>query len=105
MAKYKLTKSGVQDKKTGAFIPDCQGNRDWRKYQTWLKKKGNKPDPEFTKAELETQEQRKTREIENAVVDMRLRKDAAKAEGLTELEEEYGTELTRLKSELADRSK
>lgn len=44
MRKYKLTKEGVQDTETGAFIPDDPDNRDWRQYQAWLKE-GNKPEP------------------------------------------------------------
>ena len=44
MIKYKLTKQGVQNKETGVFIPECKGNRDWRKYQAWLSE-GNKPLP------------------------------------------------------------
>lgn len=42
---YKLTTSGVQRLRDGAFIPNDNGNRDWREYQEWLKKEGNTPLP------------------------------------------------------------
>ena len=44
MALYELTKDGVFNTVTGAFIPNDTGNRDWREYQEWLAK-GNTPDP------------------------------------------------------------
>lgn len=100
MKKYKLTKDGVQNTKTGAFIPDDPKNRDWRKYQKWLAK-GNTPDPEFTAEEKVAKKQRKKRQIEIVIIDMRLRKDAADAEGLTELAIETQTELDELRAELA----
>ena len=37
MAKYKLTKDGVQNTETTAFIPNDIRNNDWREYQNWLK--------------------------------------------------------------------
>lgn len=53
MAKYRLLSSGgVQDKETGAFIPNSGGNRHWREYQEWLLVDGNTPDPEFTEQEI-----------------------------------------------------
>ena len=100
MAKYKLTNEGVQYKETGACIPANPANRDWRKYQEWLKVKSNKPDPEFTEEELTTQKQRQIRQIENAIVAMRIRKDAAESEEFTELEAESQAELDELRTEL-----
>ena len=99
MAKYKLTSDGVQDKETTAFIPANLANGHWRKYQKWLKK-GNKPDPEFTEEELTTQKQRQIRQIENAIVDMRVRKDATESEEFTELEAESQTKLDELRAKL-----
>lgn len=100
MAKYKFTNEGVQNIETGAFIPANPTNRDWCKYQEWLKKKSNKPDPEFTEEELTAQKQRKIRGIEYTITDTRVRKDAAKAEGLIELEAESQTELDKLRTQL-----
>ncbi len=101
MAKYKLTSEGVQDTERGAFIPATSTNRDWRKYQKWLKVKTNKPDPEFTAEELAAQKQRKIRNIERTIADTRVRKDAATAEGLTGLADECQAELDKLRIELA----
>lgn len=100
MAKYKLTSEGVQDIETGAFIPAISTNRDWRKYQEWLKVKTNKPDPEFTKEELTIQKQRNIRNIERSIADERVRKDAATAEGLTGLADECQIELDKLRTKL-----
>ena len=100
MAKYKLTQQGVQDIEAGASIPANSTNRDWRKYQAWLAK-GNTPDPEFTAEELAAQKQREKRQIEIAIVDMRLRKDAANAEGFVGLEAETQAELGKLRAGLA----
>ena len=97
---YKLTKDGVQNLETMAFIPNNLVNRDWRRYQAWLAE-GNTPSPEFTAEELAAQKQRKKRQIETAIVDMRLRKDAANAEGFTGLEAETQAELGKLRAELA----
>ncbi len=99
MAKYKLVRGGIQNKETMAFIPDNLDNRDWRKYQAWLAE-GNIPDPEFTQAELDVQKQKKLRSIETAIVNMRLRKGAADAEGLIELAGEAQAELDELRTEL-----
>ena len=49
--KYKLQENGVSIPEKNMNIPSCEGNKDWREYQAWLKE-GNKPDPEFTKEEL-----------------------------------------------------
>jgi len=100
MAKYKLTSSGVQDTERGAFIPATATNRDWRKYQEWLKVETNKPDPEFTAEELTIQKQRKIRNIERIIADTRVRKDAASAEGLAGLADECQVELDKLRTEL-----
>lgn len=101
MAKYKLTSDGVQDTETGVFIPNNLKNRDWCKYQDWLSKPNNKPDLEFTEEELTAQKQSKIKGIERTIVDTRVRKDAAKAEGFTELEAESQAELDELRAELA----
>ncbi len=100
MAKYKLTSTGVQDTEKGCFIPANPTNRDWRKYQKWLKVKTNNPDPEFTTEELATQKQRKIRNIERTIADTRVRKDAATTESLTGLADECQTELDKLRTEL-----
>jgi hypothetical protein len=57
MKEYKLSNGGVIQKADGAFIPDCEGNRDWQAYQDWLAK-GNTPDPveQPTNAELRVAE-------------------------------------------------
>lgn len=44
MADYKLTAEGVLRNSDGAHVPDDIRNRDWRKYQDWLRA-GNTPDP------------------------------------------------------------
>jgi hypothetical protein len=44
MALYELTKAGVRNTLTGAYIPDDQRNTDWKLYQTWLDL-GNSVDP------------------------------------------------------------
>lgn len=59
MEKYRLTKDGVQNTKTTAFIPNDERNNDWMEYQNWLKGldvdgeklgngKKNKPDKMIT---------------------------------------------------------
>lgn len=100
MSRYKLTSEGVQDKETGAFIPDNPDNRHWQEYLKWKKKASNNPDPEFTADELTVQKQRKIKNIERTIADERVRKDAANAEGLSELEADCQTELGRLRTEL-----
>lgn len=97
---YKLTKDGVQNLETMAFISPSPTGREWLRYQKWLAE-GNTPDPEFTAEELTAQKQRKKRQIEIAIVDMRLRKDAANVEGFTGLETETQAELGKLRAELA----
>ena len=96
---YQLRTNGVKRLSDNANIPNNPANRDWRKYQIWLAK-GNTPKPEFTVEELAAQKQKKTREVETAIVDMRLRKDAAKAEGFNGLEAESQIELDKLRAEL-----
>lgn len=96
---YKLTKSGVKRLSDGAHIPNDPKNKDWRKFQKWVDE-GNTPEPEFTTEELEEKKQRKIKSLEIRIVDMRLRKDGASAEGLTELETETETELIELRAEL-----
>jgi len=51
---YKLTKTGVQRLSDMAFIPEAEGNINWKQYKKWIAK-GNTPDPEFTQAELDQQ--------------------------------------------------
>lgn len=97
---YKLTDIGVRRLLDNADIPNDPVNRDWRKYQAWLAE-GNTPDPEFTAEELAAQKQWEKRQIEITIVDMRLRKDAANAEGFTGLEAETQAELGKLRAELA----
>lgn len=73
MAKYKLTQNGVQNRDTGAFIPNSPGNRHWIEYQEWLSE-GNTPDPEFTNEQLKGNKknninsEREVR-LENGIVD------------------------------------
>lgn len=100
MTKYKLTKTGVQDTEIGAFIPDSLGNREWRKYQKWLMKPNNKPDPEFSEEELAAQQQAQIRQIESAIVDMQLKLNTAKIEKFIALADELQTEIIRLRAEL-----
>ena len=45
MALYELTKSGVRNTITIAYIPDSSRNHDWLTYQDWLAL-GNTPDPQ-----------------------------------------------------------
>ena len=97
---YKLKKDGVQNLETMAFISPSPTGRDWLRYQKWLAE-GNSPDPEFTAEELAAQKQRKKRQIEMSIVDMRLRKDAANAEGFAGLEAETQAEIGKLRAELA----
>lgn len=97
---YKLTKDGVQNLETMGFISESLTGRGWLRYQKWLAK-GNIPDSEFTAEELAAQKQREKKKIEIAIVDMRLRKDAANAEGFTGLEAETQAELGKLRAELA----
>lgn len=34
---YKLTDDGVINLETGAYVPACEGNKDWQEYQEWAK--------------------------------------------------------------------
>lgn len=97
---YKLAKDGVQNLETMAFITPNPTSREWLRYQKWLAE-GNTPESEFTAGELATQKQRKKRQIEVSIIDMRLRKDAANVEGFTGLEAETHAELGKLRAELA----
>lgn len=101
---YKLTEDGVQNLETMAVITESPTGRDWLRYQKWLAE-GNTPDPEFTAEELATQKQRKKRQIETAIVDMRLRKDAANLEGFTGLESETQAEIDKLRGDLIEAKK
>lgn len=96
---YKLTEDGVQNLETKGFIVESPTGREWLRYQKWLTK-GNTPEPEFTEDELSVKKQRKKRQIETAIVDMRLRKDAANLEGFTGLESETQAELDKLRADL-----
>lgn len=100
MIKYKLTAEGVQDQETGAFIPNNPLNRDWRNYQNWLKKKGNKPDPEFTAEELAVRKDRDTLALQQAIVDAKIRLDGAAAEGMDAAAAEYQAQLDSLMADL-----
>ena len=51
---FKLTKDGVIRLSDNAFIPEDPNNRDWQEYQQWLAQ-GNKPQPQYTTAELREQ--------------------------------------------------
>ena len=42
---YKLIEIGVRRLSDNTDIPNDPRNRDWRKYQEWLKVKGNVPEP------------------------------------------------------------
>ena len=44
MTDYKLTRVGVIRESDGANVPSSLANKDWRKYQDWLRL-GNTPDP------------------------------------------------------------
>ena len=96
---YKLTKNGVKRLSDNAGIPNDPKSPDWRKYLKWVDE-GNFPEPEFTTEELTEKRGRKIKALESAIVDMRLRKDGANAEGLTELEAEAEAELDELRVEL-----
>lgn len=50
MAKYKLTKDGVQDIENGGFIAN-KDSRQWRTHEAWLAK-GNTPEPMAEPQEL-----------------------------------------------------
>jgi len=51
---YKLTENGIQRLSDMAFIPEAEGNIDWKQYKKWIAK-GNTPDLEFSQAELDQQ--------------------------------------------------
>ena len=98
---YKLTQQGVQNLDTKGFIVDNIKNPDWRKYLKWLEE-GNTPEPIETDEENEMANKNEKRKIEQSIVEMRMKKDAATAEGLDEYAMECETELTRLRQELID---
>lgn len=52
---YKIASHGVIRLSDDAYIPDDPTNRDWRKYQQWLKA-GNKPQPADPEPEPTTDE-------------------------------------------------
>lgn len=98
---YKLTKAGVQNLKTKSFITESPTGREWLRYQKWLAE-GNEPEPEFTEKEKKDKKQRKKKNIKLAIIDMRLRKDAANVEGFIDLEIETQAELDELRAELSE---
>ena len=51
---YKLIKTGVQRLSDMAFIPEAEGNTDWKQYKKW-KAAGGVSGPEFTQVELDQQ--------------------------------------------------
>ena len=52
---YKLASNGVI-RSDGASIPNSEGNRDWKEYQSWLAD-GNTPEPQYTEQEIIDREQ------------------------------------------------
>ena len=53
---YRLHKYGGVIRLTdGAFVPECEGNRDWLKYREWTAA-GNTPEPAFTPEEIAAEE-------------------------------------------------
>ena len=96
---YKITASGVRRLSDNTDISTDPTSKDWRKYQKWLDE-GNTPEPKETEEEKEISKGRKIKALEIAIVDMRVRKDGAVLEGLTDLETETETELAELRAEL-----
>ena len=64
---YKLSGDGVK-RSDGAYIPNCDGNRDWREYQEWFGW-GNTPEPEYTLEERLAME--RAEEISELKADLR----------------------------------
>ena len=98
---YKLKKNGVIRLSDNANIPNNLKNPDWRKYQTWLSKKGNKPEPEFTPKELLAKKQSDTKRKESELVQVKIQFDTAKSENLS-IADDYSKQLTKLRKEHAD---
>ena len=97
---YKLSNQGVVRLIDGAKIPNNTKNKDWRKYQAWLKK-GNKPEPEFTPKELKAKKQSDTKRKESEIVQVKIQFDIAKSENLS-IADDYSKQLTKLRKEHAD---
>ena len=97
---YKLIKNGIKRLSDGARIPNDTKNKDWRKYQAWLKE-GNKPEPEFTTKELRAKKQRDIKTKESELVQVKIQFDTAKSENLS-IADDYSKQLTKLRKEHAD---
>ena len=70
---YQLSKTGVL-KDSHLSIPDDPDNKDWQDYQSWLDE-GNKPDPEFTPAEIKANAKAKAEADARATFEARDREE------------------------------
>ena len=98
---YKQSKNGVIRLSDGASIPEDVKNKDWRKYLKWCQKKGNKPEPEFTKDEIEAKKRFDIKSKESELVQVKIQFDTAKSENLS-IADDYSKQLTKLRKEHAD---
>lgn len=63
---YRLHKYGGVIRLTdGAFVPECEGNRDWLKYREWTAA-GNTPAPAETPEEIAERTAREAKEAQMA---------------------------------------
>lgn len=81
---YKLAESGVIRLSDGAFIPEDLANKDWQEYQEWLAQ-GNKPQPQFTTAELKEQLRAKMLALRSARINSVLSSPNAQYDGLADV--------------------
>ena len=81
---YKLAQNGVIKLSDNAFIPEDPANKDWQEYQQWLAQ-GNKPQPQYTTAELREQLRTKMLALRSARINSVLNSPNAQYDGLADV--------------------
>ena len=81
---YKLAERGVVRLSDNAFIPEDPANKDWQEYQKWLAQ-GNKPQPQYTTAELKERLRAKMLTLRSARINSVLSSPNAQYDGLADV--------------------
>ena len=101
LKKYKLTKNGYRNTETGDHIPKDPNNRHFKAVQEWIAK-GNTPSPLQTAAEKTAAQAAKIRSLQDEIIHLKIRKDAADAENFSGFATELGELITTRKAELKE---